>query len=105
MNMNEQQTAPYNTQRPNEPITAIPLEVKTAEHYPSRPQIRPLHAWIIIALLALILATSAVGLVLQVVPTGMQGGANFVPNQSFPSDGQFPSEEQGFSRNPTTNQE
>jgi hypothetical protein len=104
MNMNEQQTAPYNTQGPNEPITAIPLEAKMTDHHPSRPQIRPLHVWIIIALLALILATSAVGLVVQLVPTGMQGGANFVPNQSFPSDGQFPGEGQGFSQNPSETQ-
>jgi hypothetical protein len=104
MNMNEQQTAPYNTQGPNKPITAIPLEAKTSDHQLSRPQIRPLQVWIIIALLALILATSAVSLVLQVVPTGMQGGADFVPNQSFPSDGQFPGEGQEFSRNPSETQ-
>jgi hypothetical protein len=56
---------------------------------PQAGGVRALHAWIIIALLALILAVSSVGLALQSMPMSMGGirdggGANFVPNQSFP---------------------
>jgi hypothetical protein len=54
---------------------------------PQAGGVRALHAWIVIILLALTLVVSSVGLVLQVMPVGMRGGANganFVPNQSFP---------------------
>jgi hypothetical protein len=47
-------------------------------------QIKLLHIWAIIVLLALILAVSVAGLVMQALPTSPRTGANFVPNQSFP---------------------
>jgi hypothetical protein len=62
---------------------------------PQAPLIKPLHVWIIIILLALILVVSSVGLVFQVMPTNMRagGGANFIPDQSFQGG-----QSQGFER-------
>jgi hypothetical protein len=58
------------------------------------PLIKPLHMWIIIVLLALILVVSSVGLVFQVMPTNIRGGgANFIPDQSFQGG-----QSQGFER-------
>ncbi|MDR1184472.1 MAG: hypothetical protein LBK67_06715 [Coriobacteriales bacterium] len=48
------------------------------------PAVRPLHIWIVIVLLVLILVVNSVGLVLQSMPISTRGGgANFIPDQSF----------------------
>jgi hypothetical protein len=53
---------------------------------PQTSPVKPLHAWIIIALLALTLIVNSIGLVLQVMPVNARaGGANFIPDQSFQS--------------------
>ncbi|MDR1358571.1 MAG: hypothetical protein LBJ48_04375 [Coriobacteriales bacterium] len=57
---------------------------RTALRGSQASQLKPLHAWIVIVLLTLLLIVNSIGLVLQVLPTSMPGGSiNFVPNENF----------------------
>jgi hypothetical protein len=66
--------------------TPAPASPAYGPKTPPGPTVRPLQVWIIIALLTLILIVNAAALVMQALPMSSRGagGANFVPNQSFP---------------------
>ena len=81
--MNESASNAPESRESIRPLGAIPTG-QAPQTRPVKP-VSQLQAWIIIALLALILAVGVVGVVMQVAPARFGGGegASFVPNQSF----------------------